>query len=117
MTNADIYLTSARMAMARQPQHVNLYVENYKKYLSRNVVQFGTYDEQIDNVLLNVRHQVKQMAEAKPNEGWAFDDYDSVTWFLGMFAKGLSEFLNNRVSFEKIFKDSFNRHFAPYGMD
>ena len=48
MTNAEIYLASARMAMARKPQHVNLYIENYKKYLSRNVVQFGTYDEQID---------------------------------------------------------------------
>lgn len=117
MTNAEIYLSSAKIAMAKHPEHVSLYVENYKRYLSGNVVQFRPYDEQIDNVLLNVRHQVKQMAAAKPDEGWAFDDYDSITWFLGMFARGLSEFLNNKVSFEQIFKDAFNRHFSMFGME
>ena len=117
MTNAEIYLASAKSAMARQPQHVNLYVEGFKDYLSKNGAEYKSYDQQIDLVLLNVRYQVQQMADVKPDEGWALNDYDSISWFLGMFAKGLSEYLNGRVSFEQIFQDSFNKHFMPYGMD
>ena len=117
MSNAKIYFAAAKMAMANQPNVVNCQKEAFKNYLADNMVELMSYTQQIDIVLLNVRHQVQSMAELDPSASWALNDYDSISWFLGIFAKGLSEYLKETISFERIFQDSFNKHFRPYGMD
>ncbi len=114
MTNAEIYFSAAKMSMMNNHSMVQKYDIAFKQYLSENKAEYKTYNEQIDLVLLNVRYWVNYQAQAQPSEGWALNDYDSVVWFLGMFAKTMAEYVG--VDYCQLFTNCFNRHFSQYGM-
>lgn len=114
MTNAEIYFSAAQMSMLNNQNMVRKYDVAFKQYLSENKAEYKTYNEQINLVLLNVRYWVDYQAQEQPLEGWAQNDYDSVVWFLGMFAKTMAEHIS--VDYRQLFIDCFNRHFSQYGM-
>lgn len=114
MTNAEIYFSAAQMSMLNNQNMVRTYDVAFKQYLSENKAEYKTYNEQINLVLLNVRYWVDYQAQEQPLEGWAQNDYDSVVWFLGMFAKTMAEYIS--IDYRQLFIDCFNRHFSQYGM-
>ncbi len=114
MTNAEIYFGAANVAMMKNPNVALRYDTAFKQCLQKNSAEYKSYEEQINLVLLNVRYWVNYQAQEKPSEGWALNDYDSVVWFLGMFAKTMAEYVG--VDYRQLFTDCFNQHFSQYGM-
>lgn len=114
MTNAEIYFSAANASMMKNPNNPRIYDIAFKQYLKENSAEYKTYNEQINLVLLNVRYWVNYQAQEQPSEGWALNDYDSVVWFLGMFAKTMAEYIG--VDYRQLFIDCFNQHFSQYGM-
>lgn len=102
---ADIYCTSAKIAMNSQADTIDETINEFSKELNQLGWEELTYTQLISTIV--------HVTEEKVIESeWSITDEDGVAWILGILCRAYLKSLRTKTeSFDKIFKDCFKLYF------
>lgn len=102
---AVIYCISATKAINETSDKQKYAIEEQAQYFIDTEFNKESYDYAISKI-------VEWSQEFSIKQGWSIEDEEGMSWFLGLFNKAYEIRLgNNHIPFNKIFKDSFIKHF------
>lgn len=102
---AEIYCLATKVALVKQAKEIELEIVE----MSNNLVAMGTINLPYSTIL---QFMVMWTEQAVKTVGWDINDEDSVSWWIGLFAKSYIHAKNDDThSFDEIFKSVFITYF------
>lgn len=102
---AQIYCISTKIALSRQSSVIESEITD----MANNLIAMGAVSLPYSTI---VQCMITWVEQAVETAGWNIRDEDSVSWWIGLFAKSYIQAKNdNTLVFDDIFKAVFIRYF------